>query len=229
MINKLGIAMVGLFLFGGLLGLVPGVIKDGMYLGIFMVNPPHNILQIVSGIIFLIASLFGARPARLGFQIFGAFYGVLTVMGFMVGEGMIFGVISNNGYDAWGHAVLALTILLIGFATSKQTAAAFTAVLAARNAAKADAVKAEIKAATGDEIDIILADLSSLREVARLAETFKGRYPRLDVLINNAGIFMPKRMLTGDGFEASYQVNYLSHFFLTHLPLDELKKANREE
>ena len=60
-----------LFLFGGILGFVPGVIKDGMYFGIFMVNTPHNILHIASGTIFLIASTFGSRPARLWFQIFG--------------------------------------------------------------------------------------------------------------------------------------------------------------
>jgi retinol dehydrogenase 12 len=103
----------------------------------------------------------------------------------------------------------------------------FTVVVAARNAAKADAVKAEIRATTGGEVDIILADLTSLRAVYQLAETFKRRYSRLDVLINNAGIFAPARKVTEDGFEASYQVNYLSAFLLTHLLLDELKKSEQ--
>jgi retinol dehydrogenase 12 len=103
----------------------------------------------------------------------------------------------------------------------------FTVVLAARNAAKAFAVKAEIKAATGGEVDVILADLASLKAVYQLAETFKGRYPRLDVLINNAGIFVPTRKVTEDGLEATYQVNYLSAFLLTHLLLDELKKSEQ--
>lgn len=40
----------------------------------------------------------------------------------MVGDGKIFGVISNNRYDAWGHAGLALAMLLIGFAIPKQSA-----------------------------------------------------------------------------------------------------------
>jgi hypothetical protein len=44
MIRRLGILMGSAFLFGGLLGYVPGVVKDGMYLGIFMVNAPHNLL-----------------------------------------------------------------------------------------------------------------------------------------------------------------------------------------
>jgi hypothetical protein len=122
MIRRLGVIFGIAFLFGGVLGFVPGVIRDGMYFGIFMVNTPHNILHIASGSIFLIASMFGARPARLWFQIFGAFYAAITVMGFVVGNGMIFGLISNNRVDAWGHAGLALAMLLIGFAISKQTA-----------------------------------------------------------------------------------------------------------
>jgi Domain of unknown function (DUF4383) len=121
MIRRLGVIFGIAFLFGGVLGFVPGVIRDGMYFGIFMVNTPHNILHIVSGSIFLIASMFGSGPARLWFQIFGAFYAAITVMGFVVGNGMIFGLISNNRVDAWGHAGLALAMLLIGFATSKQT------------------------------------------------------------------------------------------------------------
>jgi hypothetical protein len=112
------------FLFGGILGFVPGVIQDGMYFGIFMVNTAHNILHIVSGSIFLIASVLGARPARLWFQIFGAFYAAVAAIGLVVGDGMIFGLISNNRYDAWGHTGLALGMLLIGFAAPRRTTVA---------------------------------------------------------------------------------------------------------
>ena len=112
-----------LFLLGGILGFVPGVTQDGMYFGLFMVNTPHNILHIVSGTIFLVASFFGAGLARLWFQIFGTFYGAIAAMGFVIGDGLIFGLISNNRCDAWGHAGLALAMLLIGFAAPKQTVA----------------------------------------------------------------------------------------------------------
>jgi len=124
MVKTLGTIMGSLFLLGGILGFVPGVTKDGMYFAIFMVNTPHNILHIASGTIFLIASMFGARPARLWFRIFGTFYAAISVIGFIVGDGMIFALISNNRYDAWGHAGLALAMLLIGFAMPKQTVAA---------------------------------------------------------------------------------------------------------
>jgi hypothetical protein len=120
MIKRLGIFMGSAFLFGGLLGFVPGVVKDGMYFGIFMVNTPHNLLHIVSGAIFLIASMIGAGAARLWFQVFGLVYAGMAAWGFQVGDGIICGVISNNQYDSWGHAALALAMLLIGFALPKQ-------------------------------------------------------------------------------------------------------------
>ena len=102
----------------------------------------------------------------------------------------------------------------------------FKVVLAVRSPSKADSVKREIAAATGrTDTDHIVADLTSLQQVRGLAVAFKRRYPRLDVLINNAGIFMPARIVTEDGYEATYQVNYLSQFLLTQLLLDELRKS----
>jgi Domain of unknown function (DUF4383) len=115
MIRTLGFIFGFAFLLGGALGLTPGVTKDGMYFGIFMVNAPHNILHIVSGTMFLVASISGEKTARLWFQMFGVAYGAIAAAGFLVGEGMILGLISNNLYDAWGHAGLALAMLLIGF------------------------------------------------------------------------------------------------------------------
>ena len=107
--------MGGLFLTGGILAFVPGVTKNGMYFGLFMVNTAHNIMHIVSGAIFIVASMFGAGPARLWFQLFGAFYAVLAALGFVVGDGLMFGLIMNSRFDSWGHAALALIMLFIGF------------------------------------------------------------------------------------------------------------------
>jgi hypothetical protein len=124
MIKKLGVFFGASFLFGGILGFVPGVVtEDGMYLGIFRVNALHGILHIASGVIFICVSMLGEHAARLWFQIFGTFYAVVSVMGFVVGDGLICGVISNNQYDAWGHAGLALAMLLIGFAAPRHAAA----------------------------------------------------------------------------------------------------------
>ena len=104
----------------------------------------------------------------------------------------------------------------------------FAVVLAARDAVKAEAVKKEIAAIAGHaEVDYIVADLASLRQTRILAERFKRRHPRLDVLIGNAGVFLAARTLTEDGFEKTYQVNYLSHFLLTELLLGELEKSQQ--
>ena len=103
----------------------------------------------------------------------------------------------------------------------------FTVVMVARNKNKAERVRAMISAQCGGDVDYLIADLTSLKDVRRLAEEFKGRYLKLDVLINNAGIFAPARQVTADGFEESYQVNYLSHFLLTQLLLEDLSSSSQ--
>jgi retinol dehydrogenase-12 len=113
----------------------------------------------------------------------------------------------------------------VGKATATELARkGFAVVLAARNVAKAESVTKHIVAATGNrDVDYLIADLRSLTQLYRLAETFTARYRRLDVLINNAGILMPQRETTEDGYETTFQVNYLAQFYLTQLLLDELK------
>ena len=68
-------------------------------------------------------------------------------------------------------------------------------------------------------------DLASFASVRNLASTFLDRYDRLDVLINNAGVFPTKLTLTEDGFEAQFAVNHLAHFLLTNQLLDCLKAS----
>jgi Domain of unknown function (DUF4383) len=121
--KKLGVVFGILFLLGGILGFVPAITKDDMFLGVFMVNTPHNIVHIASGAIFIFASILGAAAARLWFQIFGIFYAAVAAIGFKVGDGMICGLMSNNRYDSWGHAALALVLLSIGFADARRQSA----------------------------------------------------------------------------------------------------------
>ncbi len=119
MIRQLGVFYAFSFITGGILGFVPAVTVNEMFLGVFKVNPLHSALHLVSGVIFLIACLVGAWVVRLWFQVFGLAYGALAAWGFFVGDGMICGLITNNSNDSWGHAGLALSMLLIGFASAK--------------------------------------------------------------------------------------------------------------
>lgn len=98
-----------------------------------------------------------------------------------------------------------------------------TVALVCRNRKRAEAARAEIRAATGNAaVEILLADLSSQAEIRRLAQELLDRYPQIHVLINNAGVLNRKRMTTVDGIETVFAVNHLAYFLLTHLLLERL-------
>jgi len=101
-----------------------------------------------------------------------------------------------------------------------------TVVMVARNKEKGEAAKAEIIRETGNSsVDLLLADLSSLDSVRQLATEFQKKYPKLHVLINNAGLFNQGRHVTTDGYENTFATNYLAAFLLTNLQLEQLKAS----
>jgi NAD(P)-dependent dehydrogenase (short-subunit alcohol dehydrogenase family) len=69
----------------------------------------------------------------------------------------------------------------------------------------------------------VVGDLSSLAAVRKLAADVAAQYPRLDVLVNNAGTGMRRRQTTVDGFERTFAINHLAPFLLTNLLLERLK------
>jgi NAD(P)-dependent dehydrogenase (short-subunit alcohol dehydrogenase family) len=71
----------------------------------------------------------------------------------------------------------------------------------------------------------MLADLAVQAEVRELADNFRERHDRLDVLVNNAGLIQSKRKETPDGVELTLAVNHLAPFLLTNLLLDLLEKS----
>jgi NAD(P)-dependent dehydrogenase (short-subunit alcohol dehydrogenase family) len=76
-----------------------------------------------------------------------------------------------------------------------------------------------------DRVNIALADFSRLADVRRLADEILVGHDRLDVLVNNAGLFSPHYRLSSDGFELTFAVNHLAPFLLTNLLLDRLKAS----
>src|SRR3954470_16789563 len=70
-----------------------------------------------------------------------------------------------------------------------------------------------------------VADLERMDEVRRLAADVLDRYPRIDVLANNAGAMFTSRHVTPDGFERTFALNHLAPFLLTNLLLDRLRES----
>jgi NAD(P)-dependent dehydrogenase (short-subunit alcohol dehydrogenase family) len=95
-----------------------------------------------------------------------------------------------------------------------------------RNLSQAEKLVQEIKMVSGNEsTDFFVADLADLASIKQLAEDFKARFNRLDILINNAGILQTFRSETKERLESHFGVNYLAHFLLTELLLENLKKS----
>ncbi len=97
-------------------------------------------------------------------------------------------------------------------------------IMACRSRDKTEAAMQDIRKAVPDaKLDFMALDLADLKSVRSFAQTFAGRYPKLDLLINNAGVMALPFRKTADGFEMQIGTNHLGHFALTGLLLDTLK------
>lgn len=96
-------------------------------------------------------------------------------------------------------------------------------VIICRNPAKAGQVQKDFQRQYGATIDYFIADFKHLDQVREAANKVAKAYPKVNVLVNNAGIFNKKRKLTPDGNEAIFQVIHLAPFLLTSLLLPNLK------
>jgi retinol dehydrogenase-14 len=99
-------------------------------------------------------------------------------------------------------------------------------VMVCRDRARGEAALQEIKQQSGNtSLELMLCDLSSQKSTRQFADDFKATHDRLDVLVNNAGVYLRKRTLTTDGIEATFAINHLAYFLLTNLLLDILKRS----
>jgi NAD(P)-dependent dehydrogenase (short-subunit alcohol dehydrogenase family) len=115
----------------------------------------------------------------------------------------------------------------IGRAAARALAGeATTLVLVARDAARARETLGEIRAAKPDaRVECFTADLAVQRSIRDVAGAILARFPRIDVLVNNAGVVNLRRATTPDGIEAVLAVNHLAYFMLTVLLMDALRCA----
>jgi NAD(P)-dependent dehydrogenase (short-subunit alcohol dehydrogenase family) len=113
----------------------------------------------------------------------------------------------------------------------KETAVALaklgaTVVMTSRNAPRGEDALADVRARSGsDRVVVMPLDLADLASIRSFADALLDRYDRLDVLVDNAGGLIGQRHTTVDGFETTFGVNHLGHFFLTNLLLDRLRAS----
>jgi NAD(P)-dependent dehydrogenase (short-subunit alcohol dehydrogenase family) len=118
----------------------------------------------------------------------------------------------------------------LGLIVARELAAAGArVVLACRNVQKGEEAIARIEdAVPGVDLDLRELDLASLDSVRRFAASLTKEHPRLEVLVNNAGVMASPRRHTVDGFELQLGTNHLGHFALTGLLLEALQNGNAE-
>ena len=96
-------------------------------------------------------------------------------------------------------------------------------VMVSRDRDRGEAARADVEQKTGNKaVELLIADLSSQRSIRSLVKEFETRHYRLDVLINNAGVSLPRRRETVDGLETVFATNHLGPFLLTNLLLPAL-------
>jgi len=115
----------------------------------------------------------------------------------------------------------------IGKASAEQLASmGASVIMVCRNRERGERAIADVQTKSGSRsVELILADLASLGSVRACAQEYQETHESLHLLLNNAGLVRLRRSLTADGFETTFQVNYLSPFLLTNLLLPLLKRS----
>jgi len=102
-----------------------------------------------------------------------------------------------------------------------------TIVMVCRNKKKGEKALDYIKSESNNgNVNLFIADLSTQKAIHQLVKDFKEKYQHLHVLINNAGVNLSKRVLTDDGIESTFAINYLAPFLLSNLLLDILQNSS---
>jgi len=132
-----------------------------------------------------------------------------------------------------GHDLSAKTALVTGASsgigvetTRALLSAGVEVILAVRDTEKGEAVARDLRTATGnDRVHVVDLDLASLASVRRAAGHVVDRWPRLHLVINNAGVMATPWGYTPDGFETQFGTNHLGHYLLAALLLPALRAA----
>lgn len=98
-------------------------------------------------------------------------------------------------------------------------------VLACRSVDKAQVAANDLRSRIKGQVDVVPLNLGDLSSVRAAADQMRGKYGRIDALINNAGVMQTPKQQTADGFEMQFGTNHLGHFLLTGLLIDLVDAA----
>jgi len=171
---------------------------------------------------------FSKKPTQKELMTAGAITAV-GIAALVMGKNYFNGGVCKLAKDLTGKVVI-ITGANIGI--GKETALELarlnaTVILACRDSQKTFPVIAEIKTQTHNQnVEFIPLDLSDMASIRAFVQSFKSKYNRLDILINNAAVMaLPERILTKDGFETQFATNYIGPFYLTNLLVDLIKAS----
>ena len=126
MAKKLGLILGIVFVLVGILGFMgTGIVGPE---GMFMTNTLHDLVHLVTGLVFIIVALKAVDSVGVVFKVFGIVYLLVAILGFMMvgenGMGSILGLLDVNSADNWLHLVLGVVILALGFKVGKKAMSA---------------------------------------------------------------------------------------------------------
>lgn len=119
MAKKLGLVLGIVFVLIGILGFM-GTSLVGAE-GTFETNTLHDLVHIITGLVFIFVAMKSVAKLGMVFKVFGIVYLLVAALGFMVGEGMVLGLLHVNGADNVLHLILGAVILFLGFKAGKSS------------------------------------------------------------------------------------------------------------
>lgn len=126
--NSIAKTVVGalgvVFILAGISGFIEPLSPDGKVFGLFLVGEPgtlHNMVHLLSGVAALIAVSSGEAASRLYAKVFGIVYALVTILGFLNGEGELLNILPINQLDNLLHLVITVALLYVGFAGDPKT------------------------------------------------------------------------------------------------------------
>ena len=108
------------FIFAGVAGFMPQFVQNGLLFGLFQVDSMHNTVHLLSGVIAIMAAT-KYRYSKLYFELFGIFYAIVAILGFILNGDFGFMMMQFNTADNFLHTGIAIVSLYIGFATQSSS------------------------------------------------------------------------------------------------------------